>query len=675
MQPPLADPRPAEIQLHGDLIVDEYSWLEDRNDPAVIAHLEAENAYTQAALAPLRPLVDALYAEMRGRIAEDDSSVPLRQGDYLYYTRIAAGQQYPSHYRRRAPDGPEELLLDGPALAEGQAFFRVGALRPSPDQSQIAYGIDTTGALVYTLYVKDLASGALLGPGIPNVDRSFAWAEDGRTLLYATFDHAHRPHKLFRHRVGDDPASDALIYHEADESLNLSIYKTRSRAFLLLDLRGHNTAEVRYAPADAPDAPFVTLAARRPAVEYSVDHQGERFLIVSNDGAENFRLLAAPTADPAPAGWVELVPHRADTLIDGVDAFAGHLVLYERRGGLRQIRVSDPDGASPRYVSFPEPVYTFSPGPNEEYAADSLRFTYSSLITPSSVVDYGLADGSWLVRKQDAIPSGYDPALYVSERLEALAPDGARVPISLVYRRDRPRAGGPALLIGYGAYGFSYEPAFDAKRLSLLDRGLVFAIAHIRGGAELGRAWYEQGRMLHKKNTFSDFIACAEHLVAEGYTSPARLAISGTSAGGLLMSAVANARPELFRAVLARVPWTNVIASLVQAHLPLTVPEWEQWGNPAIAEQYRYLRSYDPYEHIERKHYPAIMATAGLNDLQVPYWDPAKWVARLRARKTDANPLLLRTNMAAGHGGSSGRYSYLAEAAEEYAFILHALGV
>ncbi|MBX0328528.1 S9 family peptidase [Oscillochloris sp. ZM17-4] len=673
---PIATPRPEEIRLHGDVIVDEYAWLERRDDPAVIAHLEAENAYARAALEPLAPLVDALYAEMRGRIPEDDSAVPVRRGPFLYYTRLVAGGQYPLHCRRPAPDGPEELLLDGNALGAGAPFFRVGPFTPSPDHALLAYGVDGTGAGTFTLSIKDTRGGELLPDQIDGVSGSVEWAADGRSLLYVTYDEAHRPFKLFRHRLGQAQAQDELLHHEQDESFFVYLRATRSREYLVLVLHSWRGNEIRYARADDPATAFAPLAPRVPQVEHFLEHQGDHFLILSNQGAENFRLLAAPTADPRPETWRELLAHRPDTLLDGIDAFAGHLVLYERRGGLQHIRICDPDGGNVRYVAFPEPVYTFTPGPNEEYASATLRFTYSSLITPNTVVDYDMATGAWSQRKQDVIPSGYVPDLYVSERLEASAPDGARVPISLVYRRGLVRDGSaPALLIGYGAYGYSYDPAFDQKRLSLLDRGFVFAIAHIRGGQELGRPWYEQGRMLHKKNTFGDFIAAAEQLVAEGYTSPPRLAISGTSAGGLLVSACANARPELFGAVLARVPWTNVIASLIRPDLPLTVIEWDQWGNPAIEEQYRYLRSYDPYEHLEAKAYPPIMATASLNDTAVPYWDPAKWVARLRARKQGDSALIMRTNMAAGHAGSSGRYSSLRDIAEEYAFLIHALGV
>lgn len=688
-KPPIAPKRPKTTRLHGDTIVDDYAWLEDRDDPEVLAYLEAENAYTRAALEPLRPLVAALAAEMRGRLKEDDESAPAPHGPYAYFTRMVAGGEYPVYLRRGVgqtwdvletsqvsapPPPPEELLIDGNALGQGEAYFAVGPFAPSPDHSLLAYGVDTTGSYVYTLYLKDLRSGALLDAPIPNTAYEVAWAADGASLFYCTFDHTHRAHRLYRHVVGSDPATDTLVYEEADGRFEAQVERTRSGRFLVLTLRSNDSTEVHYAPADRPDA-FTCLQPRRPKVEYFLDHQGDRLVIRTNEGAENFRLLAAPEADPRPERWAELLPHRADTLITGTDAFADFLVVYERRGGLEQIRVSNPDGSDPRYVEFPEPVYTIEAGPNHAYQSDTLRFSYSSLITPTTTVDYGMRDGSWTVRKREEIPSGYDPSRYVCERIVASAPDGAQVPISIAYRTAPGRdPGGPALLIGYGAYGWCYEPEFDQKLISLLDRGFLVGIAHIRGGSDMGRAWYEQGRMLHKRNTFSDFIACAERLVELGLTTPRRLAIRGTSAGGLLMSAVANARPELFGAVLARVPWTNVIASLTNPDLPLTQTEWEQWGNPAIEEQYRYLAGYDPYQQIEAKAYPPIMATGGLNDLQVPYWDPAKWVARLRAHKTDQNPLILRTNMSAGHGGSAGRYRFIDEAAEEYAFLIWSLG-
>lgn len=674
LPPPAAATRPHTIHLHGDAIADEYAWLQRKDDPAVIAYLEAENAYAETVMADTAALREQLFAELRGRVKERDQSAPVQIGPHRYFTRTEEGRQHPALLRRHGNDGPDELLVDVDALAAGHSFCRLGNWRVSPDYAKLAYGLDTSGALVYTLFVRDMAGGELLPVSIPNMAYSLEWGEDGRSLYYTTFDHAHRPYRLYRHTLGGNPADDELIYEEPNERLNLYLSKTRSGAFLLLKLWSYDGVEVRVKPADDPAAPFVPIDPLRKGIEYDVEHHGEQFLIRTNEHAENFRLVAAPVTDLAQRH--ELIAHRPDTLLEAVDAFAEQLVLYERRGGLQQIRIARPDGSEIRSVAFPDPVYSVDPGENPEFHSPYLRLTYSSLVTPRSTVDYHMAEGRWELRKQDEIPSGYDPALYVSERLEAIAPDGAGVPISLVRRRDTPCDGtAPALLIGYGSYGSSYDPAFDARLLSLIDRGFVVAIAHIRGGAELGRAWYEQGRLLHKKNTFTDFIACAEQLIAAGYTSSERLAITGTSAGGLLVSAVVNARPELCRAVLARVPWTNVIAALIDKDLPLTAIEWDQWGDPRIEEQYRYLRSYDPYDHVEPKAYPHILATAGLNDLQVPYWDPAKWVARLRARKTDSNLLLLRTNMGAGHGGASGRFDSLRETAFEYAFLLKALGL
>ncbi|HJZ48189.1 MAG TPA: S9 family peptidase, partial [Roseiflexaceae bacterium] len=579
-------------------------------------------------------------------------------------------------------DAPEQVLLDENVLAEGHAYCRVFLFEPSPDQHLLAYSVDTTGAWVFDLYVKDLSSGALLAGPIPQVAWSAAWASDNRTLFYTTFDEAHRADKLLRHTIGAEPSTDALVYHDPDETFSLIVNRSRSGAYVLLTIRSHVASEIRYLPADQPAAALQMVHPRQSWLEYYVEHHGDRFLIRTNDGsAENFKLMEAPTADPSKSRWREVIAHRPDTLIQDVGAFRDHLVVYERQGGLKRIRISAPNGVSNvYYVVFPEPVYSFEADSyqehlNPEFDTALLRFQYSSLITPDSIVDYDMNTGAWEVKKRQNIPSGYDPLRYESARLMAVAPDGAHVPISLVYHKDFRRAdGNPLLLTGYGSYGFSSEPEFDARRLSLLDRGFVYAVAHIRGGSELGRAWYEQGRLMHKKNTFIDFIACAEHLISQGYTTPERLAIMGASAGGLLMSAVANMRPELFKAAVALVPFTNVITAMLMPDLPLTVTEYEQWGNPNDPQAFDYMLSYSPYDNVQAKAYPHILVKAGLNDLQVPYWDPAKWVAKLRAHKTDANQLLLITNMEAGHSGVSGRYDHLREDAQIYAFAIDTLG-
>ncbi len=679
LTPPRAPRRPHPIAMHGETWDDPYFWLRDRDDPATLAYLRAENDYADAVMADTAALQEQLFAEMRARLNEADVSAPVKEADYLYYRRTEPGRQYPICCRRRdAPGAPEEVLLDQNALAEaaGAVYFRLGAFKVSPDGRRLAYAVDTTGAEVYTLYVKDLESGEVLPGAVPNTYYGLVWAADSRTLFYTTLDAAKRPYRLHRRTAGADPSTDTLVYEEPDASYFLTVRTTRSGAYILVMLQSTLTTETRYLPADNPDAPLRLFAPRVHGEEYDVEHHGERFFIRSNAGAENFRLLATPATATDRPNWREVLPERPATLIDRVEAFRDHLVLFEREGGLQRIRVSDPDGVTHvRYVPFPEPVYAIEPGPNPEFASDTLRFNYSSLVTPDSAIDYDMRTGAWEVRKQDAIPSGYDPSRYVSERLEETAPDGMRVPISLVYRRGLQRDGGnPCLLIGYGAYGASSDPEFDRNRLSLLDRGFVVAIGHIRGGAELGRRWYDDGKMLRKKNTFIDFIACAEHLIAQGYTSPAWLAIRGVSAGGLLVGACMTMRPDLFRAVIARVPFVDVINSMSDPSIPLTVNEWEQWGNPAREDEFRYLRSYSPYDNIRATAYPHLLATGALNDPRVAYWEPAKFVAKLRATKTDSNLLLLKTNMAAGHGGASGRYDYLREIAFEDAFLLKALG-
>ncbi|MCU0491417.1 MAG: S9 family peptidase, partial [Chloroflexaceae bacterium] len=623
-QPPVAPVRPHTTEWLGHTWNDDYFWLQNREDPAVLTYLEAENAYTEAALAPTAALQAQLYREMRGRIKESDLSVPVRDGDFFYYVRTEEGQQYPIYCRKHGSlDGPEELLLDVNQLAEGQAFCRIGAFAASPDHRMLAYSVDTTGAIVFTLYVKNLETGELLAEQIPNTAGGIAWANDNRTLYYTVFDDSHRPYQLYRHTLGSDPASDTLLLQEDDEKFYMGVEKTRSDAYLIVTLASMMATEVYYASADDPTATFTLMQPRQPRVEYYADHHGERFLIITNDEAENFRLMEAPVANPMRANWRELLPHRSDVLLEGMDLFADFMLLYERKGGLKQIHISQPDGSNARYVNFPEPAYTFFPESNPDYAAHSLRFSYSSLVTPRSVVEYGLDDDSWTVLKQQEIPSGYDPALYESARIHATAPDGVQVPMSIVYRKGLALNGSnPCLLYGYGSYGYSMDPIFSSNILSLLDRGFVYAMAHIRGGSELGRAWYEQGRLLHKKNTFTDFITCAEHLVKQNYTAPARLAMMGGSAGGLLVSAVANMRPELFRAVVAKVAYTNVINAMLDPNLPLTVIEYEQWGDPHDPEAFAYMWSYSPYDQMERKAYPHFFVTGGLNDLQVPYWDP-----------------------------------------------------
>jgi oligopeptidase B len=676
MLPPTAKQVPYQFEHLNRSFTDPYRWLQDETDPEVIAYLEQENAYAQSVLSHTQALQEQLYLEMRGRLQEDDRTAPENRGAYSYYTRNEAGKQYRLFCRiANSPGAQEEILLDENDLAKGLKYCRVSYLEPSPNHDFIAYAVDVTGSWVFDLYIKDLRGGQIVSGPIPETGWSAAWCNDNRTLFYTLFDAAHRPFKVMCHAAGQDPAQDTLVLHEPDDAFNLIVERSRSEAYVLITASSHTSSEVYFLPADAPQAKLHLVAPRQPWHEYYLEHQADHFWIRTNLGAENFRLMRAPVASPEQEHWVEVIPHRADTLIEDVQAFHHHLVLFERRDGLRQVRISAPDGVSEVHsIDFPDPAYSLRWAANPYGEAPAVRFFYSSLVTPEATVDYDLLEHTWQVSKQQEIPSGYDAAQYTSLRLFATAPDGAQVPISLVYRRDRQHPG-PLLLYAYGSYGYSSEAAFDTRRISLLDRGFAYAIAHVRGGSEMGRAWYENGRLLHKKNTFSDFIACAEHLVAQGFTTPAQLAIMGGSAGGLLVSAVTNQRPDLFHCVVALVPFTNVVTAMLMPELPLTVPEYEQWGNPNDPQAFAYMLSYSPYDTLEAKAYPHILARAGLNDLQVPYWDPAKWVARLRTLKTDHNRLLLLTNMGAGHGGASGRYDYLREWALNFAFLLDTLNI
>jgi oligopeptidase B len=681
---PVAPKRPYAITQHDATRNDDYFWMRHREDPAVMAYLKTESDYLEEVMQHTQALQAQLFDELKARIQEDDSSVPEQHGDFFYYQRLERGKQYPIFCRKpRSSGAPEEILLDQNALAEGKSFCRIGAFSVSPDDRMLAYSIDPDGSERCDLFIKDLTGGKLFPEKIANTlgdvyDHSgLAWANDGATLFYTTLDHANRPHKLYRHTIGTDPAQDVLLHHEADESFFLSIHKSRSDAYVLMLLRSTTTRECHYLDAGRPQGDLRVIAPRAHGVEYFVEHHGDQFYIITNEQAQNFKLLSAPVADPSPKNWREILPHRADVLLEGIEPFENHLVLHERKDGFKQIRISAPDGVSNvRYVPFPEPVYSVLTAANPEFKTSVVRFTYSSLITPNSVIDYHMDSGEWELKKRDEIPSGYDPSQYVTERLFAVSHDGTRVPLSIVHKKGLPRDGkNPTLLYSYGSYGASVDAAFNANRFSLIDRGFVFAIGHIRGGSELGRAWYDHGRMLHKKNTFLDFIACAEHLIKEGYTSKDKLAIQGVSAGGLLVGASMIMRPDLFKAVIAKVPFVDVINSMSDAAIPLTVIEWEQWGNPAIREQYDYMLSYSPYDNIRATAYPHLLLTTGLNDPRVAYWEPAKFAAKLRALKTDQNLLLLKTNFDAGHAGASGRYDFLKEITFEYAFLIDRLGV
>jgi oligopeptidase B len=677
LSPPVAPKKPKTLTLHGDSREDPYFWLRERDNPEVIAYLEAENAFAEAFMKDTEDLQKSLFEEMRARIKETDLSVPARDGEFWYYTRTVEGLQYPIHCRQRGSlDASETVLLDLNELASGSPYFALGSFKVSPDHALLAYSEDRRGNEKFTLRVKDLTTGDLRPDMVPEVTYGVTWAEDGRHLFYATMDESERPNRIWRHELGTPAASDTLIFEETDIKFSVSLGKTRSRTFILFASSSTTTSEIRFLPADQPLHEPVVFAARRPGIEYGLDHHDNRFFVHTNDGARNFRVLTTPVDAIAPENWVEFIPARDDVKVDDLDLFTDHLVVHERREGLQQMRIYRFADRTFTDVRFPESVYGYWAGENPEFNTDRYRFVYTSLTTPRSVFDLVLTDGRWELQKQYEVLGGFKSENYQAERLFATAPDGTRVPISLVYRRGFTQDGSaPMYLTGYGSYGSSFDPYFSSNRLSLLDRGFVYAIAHIRGGEEMGRPWYEDGKLLKKRNSFTDFIACAEHLVAEKYTSPGKLAVQGGSAGGLLMGAVLNLRPDLFGAMVADVPFVDVLSTMLDPTLPLTTSEYEEWGNPEEKESYAYMRTYSPYDNVTAQKYPPLLVTAGLNDPRVQYWEPAKWVARLRQLKTDQNPLILKTNMAAGHAGASGRYDYLKEIALEFAFIFKIFGV
>jgi oligopeptidase B len=673
---PVARREPKVDALHGGKRADDYFWLRKKEDPQVRAHLDAENEYTDAVMKATEPLQASLYSEMLGRIKETDLSVPYRKGNDFWYSRTEKGKQYPILCRRRGSlDAPEEIVLDQNVLAKGEKFFALGDTEVSDDGNLLAYTTDVTGFREYTLFVKDLRTGKLGRERIPKVS-SVAWAANNQTLFYVTDDSAKRPYRLYRHALGGESASDALVFEEKDEKFALEVSRSRSKAYVFLDSSSHTTSEIGFIAADEPASDLRVIVPREKDREYEVDHRGGAFFVRINDTGRNFRVVMMAAGDSRRENWKEIVPHREDVMIEGIDVFAGHLVLYERQDGLRQFRVlSFTTGATHR-IEFPEPVYAAFSAENREFDTTVFRFRYQSLVTPESVFDYDLEKRERKLLKQTEVLGGYDPTRYSSERLHAKAADGTLVPVSIVYRKGIARDGrNPLLLMGYGSYGSSSNATFSSNRVSLLDRGVVYAIAHVRGGGEMGKKWHDDGRMLAKKNTFTDFIAVAEHLIREKWTSSGRLAIEGGSAGGLLVGAVVNMRPDLFRVAISRVPFVDVINTMLDPTLPLTVGEFEEWGDPRVKEHYDYMLSYSPYDNISAKAYPAMLVKTSFNDSQVMYWEPAKYVARLRATKTDSNPLVFKVNMAGGHGGSSGRYDRLKETAFDYAFLLTQLGL
>ena len=695
--PPIARSEHKETILHGMTLTDDYAWLRDKQNPEVTAYLDAENAYAEAVMAPLSSLRDDLYNEMLSHIKQTDVTVPFPDGAWWYYTRTEEGQQYAIHCRTRSPQknatpsatkallgidpAAEQVILDGNKMAEGQAFFSIGGTDITDDGRWLAFSTDTTGFRQYTLHIKDLETGAILAGQVERVG-SIVWASDNKTLFYTVEDEEQkRQYQLWRHTLGTPHADDKLVIEEKDERFNLGAGRTRDGKYVVLESASHITTESQFLPADNPTGSFTLIAPREDEHEYSVDHRNGLWFIRTNDRGRNFRLVTAPVATPGRDNWTERIPHRDAIMLEDVDLFQSFFVACEREDGLPRLRVwrfggDGPEAAPSAEIAFPEPAYSAHPHINRIFDANTFRYGYQSLVTPSSVFEYDVAANSSTLLKQVEVPGGFDRTLYSSERVHATASDGVQVPVSLVYRKDRRQPGkNPLFVYAYGSYGYSLPLGFSSNRLSLLDRGVVMAYAHIRGGGDLGKPWHDAGKMLVKRNTFTDFIAATEHLTASGYGDPTRVAIEGGSAGGLLMGAVVNLRPDLFRAVVSHVPFVDVMNTMLDASLPLTVPEYEEWGDPNQENYFRYMLSYSPYDNLQPASYPSMLVKTSLHDSQVMYWEPAKYVAKLRTLKSDSNPLLLVTNMKAGHGGASGRYDYLKEIAFDYAFLLKQLAV
>ena len=671
--PPQAKVVPAALTHHGDTRVDGYYWLRDRNDPDVVRYLESENAYTEGAMQRSIPLQDALYTEMLSHIEEDDAEPPFPRERFLYYKRTEKGKAYPLHCRKAAPDADEQVILDENNLACGHEFFSLGNLEIDRSERLLAYSTDTEGDEVYVTSIRDLASNSDLDDRIPGSYYSLAWTNDSSTLYYVTLDAAKRPFRVWRHRIGS--SEDVLVYEETDQRFELDLDKSRDHRYIFIRSESKTTSEIRFAPADAAAPDFRVIWPRRQDILYDVESRRDELYILTNDGAKEFRLVLCPAQNTDHESANEILPGRPGITLESVKAFETFLAIFERDHGLPRIRIHDVDTGTAHYVTFDEPAFTLGSTHNELFEANSLRFTYTSLVTPYSIFEYNVHSRERALLKQTPVP-GYDPSGYASERLLATARDGTQVPITLVYRKGFAADGqAPLLLYGYGSYGLRSDPTFRPERLSLLDRGFAFAIAHIRGGSDLGRAWYEDGKLLKKQNTFTDFIDCADYLVDNHYTSRDKLVIQGGSAGGMLMGGVVNANPALCHAVVAMVPFVDTLTTILDPTLPLTIGEYEEWGNPNEPEYYRYIKTYSPLDNVKPVRYPHLLITAGLNDPRVSYWEPAKWTAKLRAMKQDGNLLLLKTNMGAGHFGVSGRYARLKELAFIYAFMLVSLEI
>ena len=671
MEAPVAKIEVKQLTIHNHTRQDDYFWLNQRENPEVIAYLEAENAYTKSMMAHTDALQEKLFIEITGRIKQTDISAPYRENGYYYYTRYEEGKEYPVYCRKRGSlEAMEEILLDVNQLAEGHSFYDIASLQVSEDNRILAFSADTVSRRIYTIYFKDLVTGQLFPDVIKNTSGNLTWANDNLTLFYSTKDESLRSDKIWKHRLGEDAAGNSLVYHEEDVTYNTHIYKSKSRKYLIIGSNSTLSDEYRILEANDPDGMFTVFQPRQRGLEYSIAHSGDRFYIRTNHEAVNFRLMETPENMTGIGNWKEVIAHREDVLLEDFDVFSGFLAIQERKNGLKTLRIFN--GADiDYYLDFEEQAYTVTLGDNAELETEMVRYNYTSLTTPNSVYDFNTRTRQSELKKRQEVEGGYDPDDYFTERIMADAEDGTKIPVSMVYRKDLKKDGNvPVLLYGYGSYGYSMDPYFSSVRLSLLDRGFIYAIAHIRGGEEMGRKWYDDGKLLNKKNTFTDFIACGEYLISNGYTTPGHLYAMGGSAGGLLVGAVVNMRPDIFNGVIAAVPFVDVVTTMLDESIPLTTAEYDEWGNPNDPVYYKYMLSYSPYDNIREMSYPALLVTTGLHDSQVQYWEPAKWVAKLRVTKTDTNPLYLWTNMDYGHGGASGRFERYKETALEYSFLL-----
>jgi oligopeptidase B len=677
LTPPKAKKIQKQLTIHGDARIDDYFWLRERENPEVIEYLKAENDYKDAMLKHTEKLQKKLFKEIVGRIKQTDMSVPYKDNDYFYYTRYEKGQEHPIYCRKKESlEAKEQIMLNVNEMAKGYDFYQVVGRSVSEDNKFIAFGVDTVSRRKYTIQFKNLETGEILPDAIPNTTGGAAWANDNKTVFYATKDSTLRPYKILKHILGADPSQDVEIFHETDNTFNTYVYKSKSKKYIFIGSFSTLSSEFRFLDADNPDGEFKIFNPRERDHEYSIEHFEDKFYIVTNWNAKNFRLMETQVDHTTDFHWKEVIPHRDDVLLEDIEVFKDYLVVGERKNGLRQIRVINQSDKSEHYLDFGEEAYLAYTSINPEFDTELLRYGYTSLTTPNSTFDYNMRTKEKTLLKQEEVLGGFDPQNYHTERLYAIADDSTKIPISLVYRKGLVKDGNnPLLLYGYGSYGNSMDASFRSDRLSLIDRGFVFAIAHIRGGQEMGRQWYEDGKLLKKKNTFTDFIDCAEYLVAEKFTNPEKLFVMGGSAGGLLIGAVVNMRPDLFKGVIAAVPWVDVVTTMLDESVPLTTAEYDEWGNPNNKEYYDYMLSYSPYDNVEAKHYPNMFVTTGLHDSQVQYWEPAKWVAKLRDLKTDNNLLLLHTDMKAGHGGKAGRFERYKLTAMEYAFILDLLGI